>query len=219
MEERRRKVPLYTAAHHNLHPELHIREAAEWLIRAQDFGSDRGISYGCNFGDGFLPSYPETAGYIICTFLALRHKFGEEDYLRRAIAVGEWESAVQMSSGAVMGGMYNEHPTPAIFNTGMVLLGWSALLEETGAAAFRASGERAGNWLLEMQERNGAWIRGNSQFANAATTVYNVKAAWGLARMGQALHSSEFISAAVRNAEFAAGKQLSNGWFQDCCPG
>ncbi len=217
VRERYRKEPLYTALHETLDPELHIREAAQWLIRAQDSGPDQGVSYGCDFGEGFLPSYPETTGYIICTFLALHRKYGDNDYLRRAIAMGEWESAVQMSSGAVMGGMYNRNPTPAVFNTGMVLLGWSALLQETGSEIFRVSGERGAGWLLDMQEPDGNWIRGNSQFVNSVSTVYNVKAAWGLARIGQVLHADEFISAAVRNAEFAVDRQRPNGWFQDCC--
>ncbi len=131
--------------------------------------------------------------------------------------MGEWESAIQMPCGAVMGGMYNASPSPAVFNTGMVLLGWAALLDETTDHTFLRAGERAGNWLLEMQEPDGSWIRGNSQFANASSTVYNVKAAWGLARMGQVIGSQEFIAAAVRNAEFAVSKQQPNGWFEDCC--
>jgi hypothetical protein len=45
--------------------------------------------------------------------------------------MGEGESAIQLDSGAVMGGMFNPKPSPAVFNTGMVLLGWSALYEQT----------------------------------------------------------------------------------------
>lgn len=217
-QERRRKLPLYTVLHSNLDPAVHIREAAAWLRRAQDHGTDRGVSYGTKFGEGFTAaSYPETTGYIICAFLDLARYYNDAEYRSRAIEMGEWESAIQMASGAVMGGMYNSSPTPAVFNTGMVLLGWAALFRETGADVFRASGERAGGWLLEVQEPDGNWIRGNSQFANAGSTVYNVKAAWGLAEMGAALNRSDFVEAAVRNAEFALTKQQSNGWFADCC--
>jgi hypothetical protein len=46
----------------NEDPELHMREAAEWLVRAQDAGSNRGVSYGAEFGGDFLESYPETTG-------------------------------------------------------------------------------------------------------------------------------------------------------------
>jgi hypothetical protein len=217
-KQKREKGSLYAPVHPNADPEVHLREAAGWLLRAQDHGTDRGVSYGSKFGEGFSAlSYPETTGYIICTFLDFAREFGDDDFLRRAIQMGEWESDIQLTSGAVMGGMYNTNPTPAIFNTGMVLLGWASLFRETKLERFRISGERAGKWLLDMQEANGSWIRGNSQFANAQSTVYNVKAAWGLAEMGAALQRTDFIAAAARNAEFALTKQLSNGWFQDCC--
>jgi hypothetical protein len=196
---------------------VHISEASQWLVRAQDWGTDRGVSYGCEFGQGFLPSYPETTGYIICTFLALARERANAEYRKRAIEMGEWECAIQMATGAVMGGMFNTNPTPAIFNTGMVLLGWAPLYEETEVERFRVCGERACQWLIEMQEPNGNWVRGTSQFAHPTSTVYNVKAAWGLAKMGQALRSDEFIRAAVRNAEFAVASQRANGWFENCC--
>ena len=215
--ERWKRAGLYTRLHSNLDPETHIREAADWMCRAQDHGDDRGVSYGAVFGEGFLPSYPETTGYIINTFLKLASHYGNDDYARRAKEMGRWEAAIQMDCGAVMGGMIKSEPTPAVFNTGMVLLGWADLYRRTGADEFRTAGIRAGQWLLDMQESNGHWVRGNSLFAAAAITVHNVKAAWGLAEMGAALGEKAFVEAATRNAEFAIGKQHENGWFEDCC--
>ena len=129
----------------------------------KDHGGDRGVAYGTRFGEGFTPeSYPETTGYIICTFLELAKYYKNDEYLFRAVEMGEWESAIQMPSGAVMGGIYNTKPTPAVFNTGMVPLGWAVLFRETGSRKFLESGERAGKWLLEVQETDGNSIRGNS---------------------------------------------------------
>jgi hypothetical protein len=215
--ERKIRAPLYSALHTNCDPGLHLRESAEWLGRAQDHGEDRGFSYGTVFGDGFRASYPETTGYIICTFLDLATFYGADEYRRRAIEAGDWESKIRMPSGAVMGGIHNGNPTPAMFNTGMVLLGWAALHHHTGADRFATSGRRAGKWLFECQEPDGNWIRGNSQFANSRSTVHNVKAAWELAEMGFAIGERAFIDAAVKNAEFAVSRQASNGWFADCC--
>lgn len=217
ISERRLKAPLYTAEHSNLDLALHVFEAAQWLKRAQDHGSDRGVSYGSDFGKGFLPSYPETTGYIIPTFLHFAEHFGDDNYNCRALEMGEWEAEIQMSSGAVMGGMYSTTPTPAVFNTGMVLLGWADLFRHTKSNAFAAAGKRAAQWLIELQEPDGSWVRCNSRFANSSATVYNVKAAWGLAEMGHALEEERYIAAAVRNAEYAVSKQLDNGWFSDCC--
>jgi hypothetical protein len=214
--KRRTKAPLYTSLVSNLDPKAHLREAADWLCRAQDHGKDRGVSYGCVFGEGFLTSYPETTGYIICTFLDLARHYQDERYLQRAIEMGVWENSVQMECGA--SGMYLDNPKPAVFNTGMVLLGWAALYRETKDDRFRAAAQRAGNWLLSMQEPNGHWIRGNDHgYANSTATVYNVKSAWGLAEAGVALGNQAFIDAAVRNADYTLTRQSPQGWFEDCC--
>ncbi len=215
--EYRSKAHLYGPVQSNLDKGRHLDEATAWLMRAQDHGDDRGVSYGAEFGGEFLASYPETTGYIICTFLDLARHYDDEQFLRRAIEMGEWEADIQLSCGAVMGGMYNKNPTPAVFNTGMVLLGWAALLRQTESQRFAEAGRRAGRWLLEVQEADGNWVRCNSEFAKPSSTVYNVKAAWGLAEMGAGLGEESFISAAIRNAEYALYKQLPNGWFSDCC--
>lgn len=197
--------------------DLHLREAASWLARAQDHGTDRGVAYGARFDEGFDKSYPETTGYIIPTLLQLAKYYGDPEWDRRAREAGDWEIAVQMSSGAVMGGKLNANPTPAIFNTGMVLLGWAALAKHTGEARYADAARRASAWMLEMQDSDGNWFRGNSEFARNTTTVYNVKAAWGLCEAGFACGYEEAIQGAIRNAEFAISKQKPNGWFADCC--
>jgi hypothetical protein len=76
---------------------------------------------------------------------------------------------------------------------------------------------KAAKWLVEMQELNGHWIRGNSNRANASSTVYNVKSAWGLCAFGLAADYPPAVEAAVRNAEYTLTEQLANGWYQHCC--
>ena len=202
----------------NLDLKAHIAGAAAWLVRAQDFGDDRGVSYGAELGENFLTSYPETTGYIIPTFLKLADYYGDLQYLRRAIEMGDWEISVQMPSGAVMAGRANsQDPQPAIFNTGQVLLGWAALLKKTQEERFRHSGIRAADWMLSNQEPDGNWIRGNSPYANPNTTLYNVKAAWGMAEFGLVIDVPAYVSAALRNAEYALRFQRPNGWFENCC--
>ena len=202
----------------NLDPDLHIAEAAAWLVRAQEFGNDQGVSYGTQLGKGFMASYPETTGYIIPTFLALADHCGDSEYLRRAVAMGNWEISVQMPSGAVIAGrMDSKEPQPAIFNTGQVLLGWAALLKKTREEQFRQAGKRAADWMLANQEPDGNWIRGNSPYANPQTTLYNVKAAWGLAEFGTVSNTPLYLSSALRNAEYTLRFQRPNGWFENCC--
>ena len=53
---------------------IHLEQAIAWLCRAQDVRANEadggGISAGWSFEDGWLPSYPETSGYIVETFVA-----------------------------------------------------------------------------------------------------------------------------------------------------
>ena len=193
-------------------------EAISWLKRAQDSGTDRGVAYGAAFGSDFDVSYPETTGYICQTFVELEDFTGDADLLARAIAMGDWEIDIQMASGAVMGGKYTAHAqTAAVFNTGMVLLGWVALVNRTGEARFKDAAHRAATWLANIQDPSGDWVIGRSQFAMGGPGVYRVKVAWALCEAGLALGEERFIDAAIRNAEFCMGKQRRNGWLADCC--
>jgi hypothetical protein len=215
--ETRQLAPLYSPDPANLDLEAHLSAALDWLKRAQDAGNDRGVSYGVKFGSDFDVSYPETTGYICRTFVEMSRRTGDGEFLKRAVEMGHWEVDIQMPDGAVMGGKFNQNPTPAVFNTGMVLLGWSALIRATADDRIKTAACRASDWLVSMQEPNGNWIRGNSQYANSSATIYNVKAAWGLCEAGIALNQPHKVQAALRNAEFCLTRQQPNGWFRDCC--
>jgi hypothetical protein len=215
--ERRQLAPLYAPDADDLDLQRHLSEALEWLKRAQDSGTDRGVSHGVFFGQDFSASYPETTGYICQTFLEQHVLTDDADLLERAIAMGDWEIAIQLPNGAVMGGVFNKDPTPAVFNTGMVLLGWSALIERTGEDRFKQAARRAAEWLVSMQEPDGRWLRGNSRFANPESTLYYVKAAWGLCEAGVTLGEERYVQAAVRHAEYCLARQTASGWFPDCC--
>jgi hypothetical protein len=220
LENRRQRAelaPLYSPDPNNLSLDEHLAEAIEWMKRAQDAGTDRGVSYGVRFGDDFEASYPETTGYICQTFVEQARLTNNSELLARAVEMGDWEIAIQMPEGAVMGGKINTTPSPAIFNTGMVVLGWTALFNHTGEARFGEATRRAAEWMVEMQEPSGQWIRGNSIFAEAEWTLYNVKAAWGLCEAGIALNEDRYVQAALRSAEFCLSRQKPNGWLPDCC--
>jgi hypothetical protein len=196
--------------------DVHLAEAVAWLKRAQDAGSDRGVSYGVRFGGTFEASYPETTGYICETFVELAALRRDTDLLQRAREMGDWEMEIQMPEGAVMGGRYNTTPTPALFNTGMVLLGWAALIGATSDDRYRSAAVRAGEWMVRMQDVSGSWRRGNSKYAHPTATLYNVNAARGLCAAGRSVGETGFVDAAIRNAEYCLSRQLRNGWFPDC---
>ena len=220
LEHRRERAelsPLYAPDPTDLDRRRHLDEAMAWLRRAQDAGSDRGVAYGVRFGQDFDVSYPETTGYVCQTFVEQEALTGDAELLERAIAMADWEIDIQLADGAVMGGKYNTEPTPAVFNTGMVLLGWAALIRRTGEERFQRAARNASQWLVDVQEPNGNWIRGNSSFAEGGSTLYNVKAAWGLCEAGSALNERAFVDAAIRNGEYCLSRQRPNGWLPECC--
>lgn len=215
--ERARLSPLYAPDANNRDLDHHLHEAMAWLKRAQDAGTDRGVSYGVRLGGDYDASYPETTGYICRTFVEQAQLTGDPELLDRAMAMADWEIAVQLPEGAVMAGVLNTMPSPAVFNTGMVLLGWSALIQRTGEPRFKAAAKRAADWLVSMQEPDGPWLRGKSPISLPGPTLYTVNAAWGLCEAGIALGEPRFVQAALRNAEYCISRQHPNGWLPDCC--
>src|ERR1700726_541193 len=64
-----------------VHPHVeHLGAAIDWLCLAQDVRNGMpdagGVSAGWSFEDGWLPSYPETSGYIVETFIAAARVLG-----------------------------------------------------------------------------------------------------------------------------------------------
>ena len=217
-QDARALEPLYSPDPTDVDLDRHLAEALAWIRRAQDSGTDRGVAYGARFGGEFTESYPETTGYIIQTFVEQYLITGDADFLNRAIEMGDWEIAIQMESGAVRGGrMSADAPTPALFNTGMVLLGWCALVQATGCDRYKEAARRAAEWLTDIQEPNGDWIKGHSQFTMPGPGLYRVKVAWGLCEAGVVLGEPRYLDAGLRNALFCMAQQHRNGWFPQCC--
>ncbi len=202
----------------------HLVAGLDWLVRAQDATGDGGIARGYSLAwnpyfrsRGWQPAYPETTGYIIPTLYALAKHLQRPELAARAEHAARWELEIQLPSGAVRGGVIGERPSPAVFNTGQVLLGWLAAFAETGAGIFAGAARRAACYLLATLDDDGLWRRGNSQFADARATLYNARTAWALAEAGRRLAAPEFRAAAARNLRAVARRQHDDGWFPDCC--
>ena len=202
----------------------HLVAALDWLQRAQDASGDGGIARGYSLAwnpyfrsRGWQPAYPETTGYIIPTLYALAKHLQRPALAVRAERAARWELEIQLPSGAVRGGVIGQRPSPAVFNTGQVLLGWLAAFAESGAGIFAGGARRAACYLLATLDGDGLWRRGNSQFANAQATLYNARTAWALAEAGERLGAPEFRAAAARNLRAVARRQHDDGWFPDCC--
>jgi hypothetical protein len=202
----------------------HLNGAVDWLVRSQDVTPDGGFARGYSLlwndyfrSKGWQPPYPETTGYIIPTFFAAAHHLGRPDLAARAERAADWEIDVQLPSGAVQGGVIGQVKSPAVFNTGQVMLGWLCALRESGRHRFAHALHRAGRYLVDVMDVDGVWRRGNSQFARGDSTLYNTRTAWALAEAGVILEEPEFSSAAAKNLRRAAERQRANGWLPDCC--
>lgn len=200
-------------------PLEHARRALEWICRAQDSQTDGGVSWGYDLVGGWKRSYPETTGYIIPTFYDFESHFPTLGLADRAKRMAHWESDVQMESGAVMAGSVERRPLEtAMFNTGQVLFGWVRALEETGEGRFAESATRAGQWMLDHQDDDGAWRRGLSPAASLkGPRAYNVRSAWGLLLAGLALDRKDFVDGALKAALWTVSQQSPNGWIDCCC--
>ncbi len=198
------------------------RAAVEWILRAQDAAADGGVSLGyfpCDVENGWLPSYPETTGYIISSLIAYCRQFQDSAVGVRALQMAEWETEIQMRSGAVQGGPIcpPEKQTPTAFNTGMVLDGWVTAFHFSQDLRFLEAARRAANWLVSDLNEAG-YFQTNGQFvAPGLIKTYNVLCAWALYRLGELLPESCFRSTACRIVDAAIRKQQPNGWFADNC--
>jgi hypothetical protein len=193
----------------------HLHATMEWLIVAHDKGGGRGVSAGYSITDGWLPPYPETTGYIIPTFLDYAAQEGRDELRARALDMAIWEIEVQLPSGAVRTGVLDGSPkskAPAVFNTGQVILGWCRAYRESREEAFLDAAVRAGDWLVDVQEADGAWRVGSAETTTVAH-AYDARTAWSMLELFELTGDDRYRSAARRQLDWVLSQQRPNGWF------
>lgn len=217
--EREGKFPQHDEAHH-------LKETLEWIKRAQDVYAEGGVARGYSAawnkhfnGKGWQPPYPETTGYIIPTFFEAARLLNDKELAERAVRMADWETGIQMKNGAVRGGAINpEDPIPSVFCTGQVIFGWARAYEETKNRKYLDAGNRAGGYLLSVQDKNGCYHEdARYDFARKDTTVYHTRVAWSMAVLGTSVGNDDFISSAEKNILYNLKFQQPNGWFANNC--
>ena len=151
----------------------HLKAAIDWLCRAQDIDEDGGVSAGWSFEDGWLPSYPETTGYIIETFLAAAKILDNKSLIERANRMIEWELSLQMEDGSFPGHFGEPGSHPVVFNTGQIMHGMVAGYVQLNRQECLEAAIRAGYWLLNQQDEDGCWRKYEH---NDVPHVYNTRA-------------------------------------------
>lgn len=188
----------------------HLAAALAWLARAQDACGGRGVAALFQVLGGWSQAYPETSGYIIGTWLAHARYGGGAAALGRAVALGDWEVEVQTAGGGVLSALAGRETR--VFNTGQVILGWCALDEVVGGGRHLAAAERAGRYLLALQEDDGRWER--DTYCGART--YHARVDWALLRLAARTGDRRFAAAAARNLEWVLRQAAPDGWFERC---
>jgi hypothetical protein len=215
-----------TNAVHPIQGEMRERAQAAvmWLLKAQDATPDDGVSLGyfpCDADQtkGWRPSYPETTGYIIPSLIDYSERYDDSDVRERALRMAVWETKIQMPSGAVQGGPVcaPELQTPAVFNTGMVLNGFTAAFRATEGSEFLEAGRRAADFLLADLGDDGHFRTHGKFVSPHPYKTYNCLCAWPLFRFGEDVREPHYQETAVKIVESAVAQQQTNGWFSDNC--
>ena len=193
----------------------HLTAAVDWLCYAQDVRAGHtdagGFSAGWSFEDGWLPSYPETTGYIIETFIAAAKILNRPELIDRAHRAIDWELSLQHDDGAFPGHFGEAGSHPVIFNTGQIMHGMLAGYLQLNREECLKSAIKAGIWLVQQQEVDGSWRKYEH---NGVPHVYNTRATWALVATGLVSNETELVQAARRNLDWALTQQTPSGWFE-----
>ncbi len=199
-----------------------LNESVSWLGRAQDFSRtcDGGVARHYSLIDGWGSSYPETTGYTVPTLLDVARSHGGhrgKAARERARRMLDWLVSIQLPEGGFQGGTVDQKPVvPVTFNTGQILLGLAAGVNEFGNA-YRDSMNRAATWLVNTQDPDGCWRRHPSPFAEPGEKAYETHVAWGLLEAYRVEPDERYLEAGLANIRWALEHQRDNGWFERCC--
>ncbi len=192
----------------------HLSACIDWLCRAQDLRAGQpdagGVSAGWSFEDGWLPSYPETSGYIVETFLAAADQLERPELRERARRIIDWELSIQTPDGAFPGHFGEPGSHPVVFNTGQIIHGMMAGYHQLGREECLEAAVRAGHWMADQQDDDGCYRR---NVHNGVPHTYNTRATWGMLRAGLAAGDQALVKAARRNLDWALTQQNEAGWY------
>jgi hypothetical protein len=207
------------------HPEadmsqIHLLEALDWLMRAQDVIPYGGLSRGYSFGwnpfyprRGWQPADPKPTAEAIFSLFDCAVVMSRIDLRQRAVDLADWLAKIQMYSGAIRGGALNEAPSSEMCTTALTVLGWIRTAKETGRKQYLPAIRQAADFLLDQQRK--ATKPGRQ--ASGTTGQGNIPAisAVGLALVQTGIFLEEYTCCAVgeRCLNRAISLQQDNGWF------
>jgi hypothetical protein len=179
-------------------------------MRSIERGCGRASSKAYKIGNGWLPPYRETTGYIIPTLLDLADRLNRPDLAATAERMGERLSEVQEPSGGFIEHDLHQDTKPIAFNTGQILHGFNALMLRRGRHDLVPHARRAGDFLVASANESGSFVY-NEHFD--IVHAYNVRSAWALLTLGRLLGEKKYENVALANADWTVAQQSPNGFF------
>lgn len=204
--------PILSARPERTDHAAHLAAASGWLLRSVDACGGQASSKGYRVLKGWMPPYPETTGYIIPTLFALGERFGDRRHGDAAGRMGQWLTGIQRPDGGFSGYELGRQDDPDVFDTGMILLGFNALLRRGGDDRTVAAAAKAARFLREAMDDRGAFVR---HVSHQMLHCYNVRSAWALVAYGRIAGDAEAVAAGLANADWALAQQRDNGYFAE----
>ncbi|HZM16645.1 MAG TPA: hypothetical protein VFE28_11640 [Candidatus Krumholzibacteria bacterium] len=189
----------------------HLKEAMEWIHRAQDASKDRGAAHSYCIGKGWEASHPEATAALIPTLLNWSKTFRAPDAKRRALEMADWLLTVQEESGALCGfaGM------PSVFDTGQVIFGWLAAYQETNQSVYLQAAQRAGNWLIGSLGTDSTWHGPLDRGPRGR--AYHARIAWALLELGRLTNDGSYAAPMPTFLNWVLDQEHEDGWFDHNC--
>jgi hypothetical protein len=185
-----------------------------WMLNAQR--PDGGIAAYYSLLTGYSKSYPEVTGYIIPTLYDFARMTDDRNAVIAAEKATHWLLSLQMPIGAFPGGLHGVEAQPSVFNTGQILQGLVRAHLETNRPEILDAAIAAGDWLVHIQQPNGAWS-GPGAYQNAAHTYYSM-VAWALTELSERAadqngrYHDPYALAAEKNLDWVLSHFRPTGW-------
>ena len=192
---------------------IHLKAAINWLKRGQNSTNDGGVSAGYFQYIGWETSYPETTGYIVPTMFDYSVFAKDEDCKKRAIEMSDFLIFSQLKTGSFRLGFAGAPRDPEVFDTGQCMQGLIRCFNETRRDEYLASAVKAGDWLVSVQDEDGAWRR--NSFHGIPHTYYT-RVALALLELYNVVGDNKYRRAAAKNIEWSLTNQNTNGWYKNC---
>jgi uncharacterized protein YyaL (SSP411 family) len=192
-------------------PDQCLNAVADHFCLAQDSSKDGGLG-SFHLIHGWSASYPETTGYIIPTLLQLADRLSRPELQERAVRAGEWLLRIQRGDGGWQGGRIDENRPSIVFNTAQVVRGMLALYASLGEDRYLDAAISAGDWIVKVQEPQGAWVKHNFMHQER---VYDSYVSAPLLHLSKITSKEAYRSAAMKNFDRVLQHQRPNGWFNN----